>query len=73
MASLRRNKRSANDPEVAQTMSSFQEEQAKRLYGLGDLEGELLEVMRLIVRQTERGENLDARSFRASEGRCRAL
>ena len=32
---------------------NFQEEQAKRLYGLGEL----------IVRQTERGENLDADLF----------
>jgi hypothetical protein len=38
----------------------FFEEQAKRLYGLGDLEAEALEVLRLVVRQTERGENLDA-------------
>ena len=36
------------------------EAQAKRLYGLGQLEQEALEVLRLIVRQTERGENLDA-------------
>ena len=42
-------------------MSGFShEEQAKRLYGLGGLEGEALEVLRLIVRQTELGENLDA-------------
>jgi hypothetical protein len=42
-------------------MSDFsQEEQAKRLFGLGELEAEALEVLRLIVRQTERGENLDA-------------
>ena len=39
---------------------NFQEEQAKRLYGLGELEQEALDVLRLIVRQTERGENLDA-------------
>ena len=32
------------------------EAQAKRLYGLGELEKEALEVLRLIVRQTERGE-----------------
>jgi hypothetical protein len=36
------------------------EEQAKRLYGLGELEREALAVLRFIVRQTERGENLDA-------------
>ncbi len=36
------------------------EEQAKRLYGLGEMEAEALEVLRLIVRQTERSENLDA-------------
>ena len=36
------------------------EEQAKRLYGLGELEREVLDVLRLIVRQTARGENLDA-------------
>ena len=36
------------------------EEQAKRLFELGELEAELLDVMRLIVRQTERGEKLDA-------------
>ncbi len=42
-------------------MTGFsQEEQAKRLYSLGELEAELLEVTRLMVRQTERGENLDA-------------
>jgi hypothetical protein len=41
-------------------MSDFFENQAKRLYGLGDLEAEALDVLRLIVRQTERGENLDA-------------
>jgi hypothetical protein len=40
-------------------MAKFLEEQAKRLYGLGELEAEALEVLRLIVRQTERGENLD--------------
>lgn len=39
------------------------EAQAKRLYGLGDMEKEALEVLRLIVRQTERGENLDADLF----------
>ncbi len=44
-------------------MSDFVEEQAKRLYGLGELEGEALEVLRLIVRQTDRGENLVADLF----------
>ena len=38
----------------------FFEQQAKRLYGLGGLEAEALEVLRLVIRQTERGENLDA-------------
>ena len=38
---------------------NFFDEQAKRLYGLGELEAEALEVLRLVVRQTERGENLD--------------
>ena len=42
-------------------MSDFShEEQAKRLYGLAEMEAEALEVLRLMVRQTERGENLDA-------------
>jgi hypothetical protein len=41
-------------------MTDFLEAQAKRLYGLGELEAEALEVLRLIVRQSERGENLDA-------------
>ena len=41
-------------------MSKFLEKQAKRLYGPGELESEALEVLRLVVRQTERGENLDA-------------
>jgi hypothetical protein len=41
-------------------MTDFLEEQAKRLYGLGEIEGEALEVLRLVIRQTERGENLDA-------------
>ena len=41
-------------------MSGFShEEQAKRLFGLSEMEAEALEVLRLIVRQTERGENLD--------------
>ena len=44
-------------------MSGFHEEQAKRLYGLGELEAEALEVLRLIVHQTDRGENLDADLF----------
>jgi hypothetical protein len=35
------------------------EEQAKRLYGLGEMEKEALDVLRLIVQQTERGRNLD--------------
>jgi hypothetical protein len=38
---------------------NFFDEQAKRLYGLGELEAEALEVLRLVVRQTERGENSD--------------
>jgi hypothetical protein len=41
-------------------MTDFLEEQAKRLYGLGELEAEALEVLRLVVRQTELGKNLDA-------------
>jgi hypothetical protein len=42
-------------------MSYFShEEQAKRLYGLDEMEAEALEVLRLIVRQSARGENLDA-------------
>jgi hypothetical protein len=39
------------------------EAQAKRLYGLGELERELLEVLRAIIRQTARGENVDADLF----------
>jgi hypothetical protein len=35
------------------------EEQAKRPYGLGEMEREALDVLRLVIRQTERGENLD--------------
>ena len=35
---------------------SSHEEQAKRLFGLGELEAEALEVLRLIVRQSEGGE-----------------
>ncbi len=45
---------------LSSPMADFPEEQAKRLYGLGELEGEALEVLRLVVQQTERGENLDA-------------
>jgi hypothetical protein len=41
-------------------MTDSFEEQTKRLYGLGEIEREALEVLRLIVRQTERGDNLDA-------------
>ena len=41
-------------------MADFFEDQAKRLYGLGEIEAEALKVLQLIVRQTERGENLDA-------------
>jgi hypothetical protein len=33
------------------------------LYGLGDLEAVALEVLRLVIRQTGRGENLDADLF----------
>lgn len=43
------------------------EAQAKRLYGLGEMEREALEVLRLIVRQTERGENLDADLFKRAK------
>jgi hypothetical protein len=50
-------------------VSKFLEDQAKRLYGLGELESEALEVLRLVVRQTERGENLDA-ELRSWSGRC---
>jgi hypothetical protein len=42
------------------TTAFSHEEQAKRLYGLGEMEREALEVLRLIVRQTERVGNLDA-------------
>ena len=48
-------------------MSDFVEEQAKRLYGLGELEAEALEVLRLVVRQTDRGENLDADLFKRAK------
>lgn len=44
-------------------MPDFIEEQAKRLYGLGELEAEALEVLRSVVRQTDRGENLDVDLF----------
>jgi hypothetical protein len=37
-------------------VADFFEDQAKRLYGLGELEAEVLAVLRLVVRQTERGE-----------------
>ena len=36
------------------------EQQAKRLFGLDEMEKEALDVLRLLVRQTERGKNLDA-------------
>jgi hypothetical protein len=36
------------------------EEQARRLYGLAEMEQEAVEVLRLVVQQTERGHNLDA-------------
>ena len=38
-------------------MTDFHNQQAKRVYGL---EAEALEVLRLIVRQTDLGQNLDA-------------
>ena len=44
-------------------MADFFEQQAKCRYGLGELETEALEVLRLIVRQTERGDNLDGDLF----------
>jgi hypothetical protein len=53
-------------------MADFFEQQAKSLYGLGELETEALEVLRLIVRQTERGRTWTA-IIRAGESRCRAL
>jgi hypothetical protein len=49
-------------------MTDFLEEQAKRLYGLGELEGEALEVLRLIVRQTERVRTWKRRSHRPDKG-----
>jgi len=49
-------------------MADFLEEQAKRLYGLGELEGEVLEVLRLVVRQTGPGENLDADLVERAKG-----
>ena len=58
-------------------MGRFFEDQAKRLYGIGELEAEALDVLRLIVRQTERGENLDADLFERAkavvEGYDRAM
>ena len=39
------------------------EAQAKRLYGLGELEREALDVLRAIVRQTAHGLNVDADLF----------
>src|SRR6266545_4834746 len=61
-AIVRRGSRRVAYIDAASVMASefSHEEQAKRLYGLGELEQEALEVLRLIVRQTERGENLDA-------------
>ena len=47
-------------PLYPRLMTDSFEEQTKRLYGLGEIEREALEVLRLIVRQTERGDNLDA-------------
>ncbi len=44
-------------------MADFFETQAKRLFGLGELEVEALAVLREIVRQTDRGEHLDADLF----------
>ena len=44
-------------------MADFIKEQAKRLYGLDQLEAEALAVLRLIFQQTERGENLDTDLF----------
>ena len=35
-------------------MTDFFEEQAKRLYGLGEPEADALDTLRLIVQQTER-------------------
>jgi hypothetical protein len=37
------------------------EHQAKRLYGLDEMEKEALDVVRLILQQTARGQNLNAR------------
>ena len=50
-------------------MADFFENQAKRLYGLGELEAEALEVLRLIVRQTGCGENLDADLFERAKAK----
>ena len=44
-------------------MKLFFNEQARRRYGLDELEAEALQVLRSMVRQTERGENLDADLF----------
>jgi hypothetical protein len=41
-------------------MTDFPDQQTKRQYGIGGLETEALEVLRLIVWQAERGETLDA-------------
>jgi hypothetical protein len=43
-------------------------EQAKRLYGLDEMEAEALEVWRLIVPQTARGQNLNAALLNAKLG-----
>jgi hypothetical protein len=48
----------AEDSDMADDFSH--DEQAKRPYGLGEMEREALDVLRLVIRQTERGENLDA-------------
>ncbi len=42
------------------TNDAGHEAQAKRLYGLDEMEAEALEVLQLVVRQTDRNENLDA-------------
>jgi hypothetical protein len=36
------------------------DEEARRLYGLAEMEQEAVDVLRLIVQQTERGHNLNA-------------
>ncbi|MGH6736732.1 MAG: hypothetical protein ACRECX_11725 [Methyloceanibacter sp.] len=48
-------------------MADFFETQAKRIYGLGELEAEALDVLREVVRQTDRGENPGRRSIRAAK------